>query len=364
MDKNSIRRERAKDKVRREFDLLVKNGTLFSEYRAAARHLRTDELPHMLLQAHVQGSFSAKILVTDSRVLVFSTGFHLGEVDVERSFDIREAKSAVAEKTGGKYANMEVLLAGENKLGIRKLPASIAEHLVSFLDLPDEDRTLMAAQLLETRVTPAPPRPLRDEREEGTRATVAPSKRREDVSGLIESYGVVYLGGLPDYPKRKVGKIDLRVFEDRFELLPTTATEKWLKDLTIPYSQVLDVSIVQRQVSTVEGLLGGLDSRQLNQANNIHINYETDGGDKLVLRLEMLTGFTVMGQAMKCREFKDRLTTHGIRDRFRRVQGEGHKERSDVDIPSQIEKLAALRDKGIITQDEFATKKTELLSRL
>ena len=34
------------------------------------------------------------------------------------------------------------------------------------------------------------------------------------------------------------------------------------------------------------------------------------------------------------------------------------------DIPEQIEKLAQLRDKGIITEEEFQTKKADLLSRL
>ncbi len=34
------------------------------------------------------------------------------------------------------------------------------------------------------------------------------------------------------------------------------------------------------------------------------------------------------------------------------------------DIPSQIEKLAALRDSGVLTEEEFQTKKAELLSRM
>jgi len=39
-------------------------------------------------------------------------------------------------------------------------------------------------------------------------------------------------------------------------------------------------------------------------------------------------------------------------------------EPSPMDITEEISKLAALRDRGILTEDEFATKKTELLSRL
>ena len=35
-----------------------------------------------------------------------------------------------------------------------------------------------------------------------------------------------------------------------------------------------------------------------------------------------------------------------------------------VDIPDQIRKLAELKDQGILTTDEFETKKTELLAKL
>jgi hypothetical protein len=37
---------------------------------------------------------------------------------------------------------------------------------------------------------------------------------------------------------------------------------------------------------------------------------------------------------------------------------------ADLSIPDQISKLAELRDRGILTEDEFATKKAELLARM
>ena len=36
----------------------------------------------------------------------------------------------------------------------------------------------------------------------------------------------------------------------------------------------------------------------------------------------------------------------------------------ETDIPAQIEKLADLKDKGIITDEEFQQKKQELLDRI
>jgi hypothetical protein len=38
--------------------------------------------------------------------------------------------------------------------------------------------------------------------------------------------------------------------------------------------------------------------------------------------------------------------------------------RPSEDIPSQLEKLAALHDSGVLTDEEFAAKKAELLSRM
>jgi hypothetical protein len=37
---------------------------------------------------------------------------------------------------------------------------------------------------------------------------------------------------------------------------------------------------------------------------------------------------------------------------------------TEPDVTEQLTKLAALRDAGIVTEDEFATKKSELLARL
>jgi hypothetical protein len=37
---------------------------------------------------------------------------------------------------------------------------------------------------------------------------------------------------------------------------------------------------------------------------------------------------------------------------------------TQVDVANQLHKLGLLRDAGIITDEEFATKKAELLSRL
>lgn len=190
------------------------------------------------------------------------------------------------------------------------------------------------------------------------------SKKEKVVAeGFIQKYSIMYLGGHPDYPKSKIGEIILNLFEDRFELQSTIGSQKWFKGLTIPYDKISDLQIVQRQVSSVEGLLGGLDSRQLNQANNIHITYKDDNDKEILLRLEMITGVTVMGQAKKCMEFQDLLRINNIYDQFSKKDISNLTQDTD-DIPAQIKKLSDLKNLGILTEEEFETKKKELLSKM
>ncbi len=182
-----------------------------------------------------------------------------------------------------------------------------------------------------------------------------------DLGQELDKYDVTYLGGLPDYPSKKLGKINLILRSSGFELRPTLGSQSWFAGFVIPYPRVADVILVQRVVGTAEALLGGFNSRQLNQANNIHIIADGPNG-QLVLRLEMLTGVTVMGQAKKCREFMDRLLTLGIRNQFQQSPSMAPQPAGD-DPMWQLERLAELRDKGILTDEEFSVKKAEILKR-
>lgn len=178
----------------------------------------------------------------------------------------------------------------------------------------------------------------------------------------LETYKVVYKGGLADLPKAKSGEIRMQLMPTAFELHPTIGSKSYWNQLTIPYHDVKSLQIVARQQSTFESVLGGPNAKPLNDENNIHIEYAS--GDRLVLlRLEMLSGVTVSGQAKKCRELMDRLRTLGILDRFQPAPAVGSPN-SGADVPAQIARLAELRDQGILTEAEFDAKKADLLGRM
>jgi hypothetical protein len=196
-------------------------------------------------------------------------------------------------------------------------------------------------------------------------APVAPTGSLEPNQPL-ESYSVTYRGGLPDLPKAKVGKIELEIRADRFKLKPTSASKNFWSEMEIPYNTILNLEIVERTLNSFEGIAGRLNSRQLNQRNNIHITYLRPEGDQL-LRLEMLSGVTVMGQAKKCNEFQDRLRNLRVREQF--VANAPAAAPSALVAPAtpmiavadELAKLAALRDSGVLSAEEFDAQKAKLL---
>ena len=197
------------------------------------------------------------------------------------------------------------------------------------------------------------------------------SKRSPEEEAALETYKVVYKGGHPDLPKAKSGEIRLLILPEELQLHPTMGSKSYWNRLDIPYGDVVDVQIVARQVGTLEAVVGGLDSRQLNQDNNIHIRYVDGSGNEITLRLEMLSGITVQNQAKKCRELEDRLRNLGILAKFRGAPAAAAAPAAGAtatggtgDIADQIAKLAALRGQGILSEEEFAAKKTDLLDRM
>ncbi|MHB8394350.1 MAG: SHOCT domain-containing protein [Candidatus Dormibacteria bacterium] len=182
-------------------------------------------------------------------------------------------------------------------------------------------------------------------------------------ASVSEKYRVLYLGGLPQYPKKQNGFVRLIVRHDRFSFEPAFAS-RWLRGpFDIPYKDVVSVALAPMDLGAARSILGGLNSRQLNQTTNIHIAYNSDGHE-LVLRLAMASGgVTLMAEANKAREFMDRLRTRYILEKFKGGQATAVPS-SGSDPLAQIAKLSELTEQGVLTREEFEAKKTELLGRL
>ena len=131
----------------------------------------------------------------------------------------------------------------------------------------------------------------------------------------------------------------------------------------IPYDKVVKFEIVKRQVSTTEALLSSNgETQSLEQLNNIQITHVDEDGNELMTRVEMLTGVTVYGQAEKCRELLDLL-------REKKILGKLNKDTQKTAAPAddpleQLKKLNALKDAGVISEEEFNEKKAALLAKI
>lgn len=188
---------------------------------------------------------------------------------------------------------------------------------------------------------------------------------KKPVEGAIIRYEVIYLGGLPEYPKAKHGgAIGLNVMPDCFAFRKTETTKDWFEDFDLPYSDITNLTIEKRSISNTEMLLGAGSEQQTE--NNICITFNRDNLE-LVLRVEMLTGISIYGQATKCKELLDVLRQNGILNQFKKEvisAPDVANSPSQPDALEQIKKLSELKDAGVITEEEFNAKKAELLSKI
>lgn len=188
------------------------------------------------------------------------------------------------------------------------------------------------------------------------------------VEGSLARYQVIYLGGFPKKPIKKSNptSFGLNIMPDSFIFKPELETRtSWYGEelFVIPYDKVVKFEIVKRQVSTTEALLSSNgETQSLEQLNNIQITHLDEDGNELMTRVEMLTGVTVYGQAEKCRELLDLLREKKI---IGKLNKDTQKPAAPADDPlEQLKKLNALKDAGVISEEEFNEKKAALLAKV
>lgn len=148
---------------------------------------------------------------------------------------------------------------------------------------------------------------------------------------------------------------------ESFYLKPTKTSEEFFDDMVIPYDSIQKFEITKRTVSMAEGFMSN-NSQNLATDNNIEITYINNDNEEVTLRLEMLTGFSVDGQAVKCKEMLDILRQNKILKRIQKEQNAQNVQNDDVVI--KIKKLNELKEMGILSEEEFQNKKSELLANL
>ncbi len=147
---------------------------------------------------------------------------------------------------------------------------------------------------------------------------------------------VEYRGGIPEL--RKTGTTSIAAFMNHVEIVGIGFT---VKNYKIPYSCVTDVTLVAEGVKKQNYVL--------------NIEYELDGFSTTAIFTGKETS-KVYGSIQKYRKnFKPKQVESVS-------ETPAPEEVSQIDVTEELAKYFDLKEKGIITEEEFATKKAQLLN--
>jgi hypothetical protein len=178
---------------------------------------------------------------------------------------------------------------------------------------------------------------------------------------IIAKYKVMYIGGLREYPadpKFLKAQIVLNIFEDRLEFEPKND----FPGVVIPFENILDIFLSRRNLQGLEVLGLGLFSVATKVMNNINIKCTGKTGNIQNVVFEMISGGTIWGSVKKCNELLSFISVNHSHEQP--IQKTSNSKGDFDSIIQSIEKLSHLRDQGILTENEFTSKKEDLLKKL
>ena len=168
----------------------------------------------------------------------------------------------------------------------------------------------------------------------------------------LRTYNVKYVFDSNTLPKN-VAKVSFQLFNDGFLIFGQSFPRLW-----IPYGTVCDFKITNEVVSLIHrSSLDYINERV------VQIEYIDDKNQKSLAKLLMPTGWSVFTANIgykTCKELVSYMKSNGIFDKFI------SQEQTDLsaDIMEQIAKLAELHKSGALSDEEFQSKKAELLGRI
>jgi Short C-terminal domain len=126
----------------------------------------------------------------------------------------------------------------------------------------------------------------------------------------------------------------------------------------IPYTKVLEVKLENFQVGAVRGMLtlGSTVALQLQQIQNmLSLRYTDEKGTERNAKFQIKGALTIPGEGDRAREFLNYLIE--FKSDFAATS-------TASDPTTRLEKPKALKDKGIISEEEFQAKKQKLLEEM
>ncbi|MDR1002287.1 MAG: SHOCT domain-containing protein [Oscillospiraceae bacterium] len=167
--------------------------------------------------------------------------------------------------------------------------------------------------------------------------------------GYLKKHKMFYKGGIPNCMGREGDCINLFIMNDAFVLRSIfiySDEKSSFKPITIPFNSVVNCEHVQI----------------IDITNEIHITYACENNTYIIrLRSCKIYDFNNYNY---CESIMDYLRTNNFFQKFGRMVQPTQQSTMQESPITQIEKLAELHRQGILTDEEFHTKKAELLARL
>ncbi|MDD1415158.1 SHOCT domain-containing protein [Dolichospermum sp. ST_con] len=160
-----------------------------------------------------------------------------------------------------------------------------------------------------------------------------------------------YQGGVAGHPKASTSYGMSVVLDKAFTFYDQQITIK------IPYENIVEAKLENFQVGSIRGILGsGAVAVQLQLTQNIlSIRYMDTKGVERNAKFQVNGSRTIPGEGERAREFLNYLLE---------FKGDFVSTSVAPDPGTQLEKLKALKDKGIISEAEFQAKKDKLLEQM
>ena len=175
--------------------------------------------------------------------------------------------------------------------------------------------------------------------------------------GAVAVYGCNYERGLLSYPDN-IYDLVLIAREDR--IIITDNQFKGRFHLDIPFQQITDIQPAAMEMGTIGRILTDTKDNEKLEHTDFNLIFETDDGLDRIVRFGMGDGF---GDATKARHVDQMLEKiYPYRRKFKPIIQLASLPTNDIN--AKLEKLAELRQKGIIDEEEFKQKKKDLLAQL
>lgn len=176
---------------------------------------------------------------------------------------------------------------------------------------------------------------------------------------IVFQQTATYKGGISGYPQASEDSGIAFILDNAFVFYDSKIQFKLL------FSKIIEAKLDFFQMSGVRGFLSfGDEGRQLQQTKNtIDICYFDSKNIERNAKFQIHGAFTISGEEVKAREFLNHLLE--FKAQFMESNNQSlSQNKPQLDNFSKLEKLKQLKDRGIISDTEFETKKKQFLDEM